>query len=181
MSAALQVPAGIVILADVALELDSAALRQRVRAAAGTPLRRAGTHVELVVAGVHACLAALPEQAPRGSTAALWTSRAGVRSATATVLDELCLHDAPPLPFDFLATQAVLAAIPLQHALATLDAALYLPWGGDEALRWPRLLQLAAVHVQRGHYTVALCGEVEADETSQRHRCRWLAVGGDNA
>ncbi|PTD96252.1 hypothetical protein [Pseudothauera lacus] len=174
MSAALQVPAGIVILADLALELDSAALRQRVRAAAGTPLRRAGTHVELVVAGVHACLAALPEQAPRGSTAALWTSRAGVRSATATVLDELCLHDAPPLPFDFLATQAVLAAIPLQHALATLDAALYLPWGGDEALRWPRLLQLAALQLRSARHTLVLCGTVEPGETT--HHCRWVGL-----
>ncbi len=178
MNAALQAPAGTVLLADLTLDLDPPALRQRVREAVGAPLRRAGAQVELTVTGVHACLAALPADAPRGSTGVLWTSRAGVRAATATVLDELCLRKEPPLPFDFLATQAALAAIPLQQLLPTLDAALYLPWTGDEALRWPRMLQLAALQLGRGQHALVLCGTVEPGDAT--HRCRWVALAPEN-
>lgn len=174
MSTTLHAPPGTVLLAQAGLEVDTATLRQRVREALGAPLRRAGAQVELAVAGAHACLAALPDGTARDSVGVLWTSRAGVRAATATVLEELCLRAEPPLPFDFLATQAALAAIPLQQALPTLDTALYLPWTGDEALRWPRMLQLAALQLRAGRHTLMLCGTVEPGEAL--HCCHWAAL-----
>lgn len=175
MSNRLQPPHGTRILADITLELDSAALRQQVRAALPAPLRRAGAQVELCVAGAHACMAALPANAaPAGPVGLLWNSRAGGRFATAQVLEELCLRGEDVLPFDFLATQPALAAIPLQQAIPALESALYMPWTGDDALRWPRLLELAASDLLRGRHRLMLCGTVEPGDTV--HRCRWIAL-----
>lgn len=175
MNEALQAPHGTRILADIALVLDSAALRQQVRAALRAPLRRAGAQVELCVAGAHACMAALPAgSAPAEQVGVLWNSRAGGRFATAQVLEELCLRGEDVLPFDFLATQPALAAIALQQAIPALESALYQPWTGDEALRWPRLLELAASDLQRRRHLLMLCGTVEPGETL--HRCRWIAL-----
>ncbi len=150
---------------------ERAALSTHVRALHGGTLRRAGALAELCLAGAHACLADAPAQ----SSALLWGSRAGIREASARVIDELCVRQEPPLPFDFLATQPILAAVPLRQQLPGLRCALYQPWGGDDLANWSRMLHLARLWLRAGRYQRVLCGQLEPGATEQRGS--WLLLG----
>lgn len=160
----------IVVTAVHRQRFDTGALAAHARACSGVPLRRAGALAELTLSGVHACLAGQPPLA----TALLWGSRAGIRQATARVLADLCVAAEPPLPFDFLATQPALAAVPVQQTFPCVVNALYQPWQQDEETHWARMLHLAAVWLAQGRYRRVLCGQVEPGESTQRGD--WLAL-----
>ncbi|AWI79232.1 hypothetical protein CEW87_07555 [Parazoarcus communis] len=163
--------------ARIALAFDSAELNARARAVAAAisapPLRRAGALAELCLAGVDACA---PADEHAGATAILVASRSGPRQAFARVLEDLCLRSEAPMPFDFLATQAVLAALPVQKRLPGLDAFYYLPGTDDSALLWQRMAQLASAWLACGRHRHVLIGIVEPG--AAQHRCEWRRLGG---
>jgi hypothetical protein len=122
---------------------------------------------ELVIAGVAACLAGEADR----STMVLWGSRMGARAAGIRVVVDVAIARESPFPFDFLATQPILAAIPLQKSFPCIESALYQPWTGDAALHWQRMRMLAAVFLQAGRHARVLCGQVEPGEGE--HIGRW--------
>lgn len=136
---------------------DSAALAAAARACCAVPLRRAGAMTELVVTGVHACL----DGRPALPTAVIWGSRIGIRQATARVVSELCIAGEPLLPFDFLATQPALAAVPVQQTFRCVTNAIYQPWQADTGQHWARMLHLALAWLRAGRHARVLCGQVE--------------------
>jgi hypothetical protein len=168
------------------LSFDTATLRARARECSKVPLRRGGSLVELVIVGVATCLG---EQAAGGwvgrasgagglggraggkSTAVLWGSMAGIRAATARIVTDLVLAGETPLPFDFLATQPILAAVPLQQSFPCIENVLYQPWNDDTELHWRRMRTLAVSWLQTGRYARVLCGQVEPDD--DEHHGQW--------
>lgn len=166
--------------ARITLAVDSAELSRRARSALGAPLRRAGPLVELCLAGIDACLdactnactAASPAAAaPARSSAVLFASRSGPRVAFERVLADLCVGNEDPMPFDFLATQAALAALPLRQRLPDLQAACYLPLSGASALQWTRMSTLAHAWLASGRHDRVLIGMVEPG--GDEHCCEW--------
>jgi hypothetical protein len=150
--------------------LDTAALSALARKHSALPLRRAGALTELVLAGVAACLAGKAER----STIVLWGSCVGARAAGVRVVTDIVLAHAPPFPFDFLATQPILAAPLLQRSFPCIESALYQPWTGDVALHWQRMRTLAATFLRAGRHARALCGQVEPGENE--HFGRWQTL-----
>jgi hypothetical protein len=149
---------------------DTATLAALARQQSAVPLRRAGALTELAIVGVAACLADQPD----GSTIVLWGSRTGARAAGIRVVRDVALAREAPLPFDFLATQPILAAIPLQQSFPCIASVLYHPWTGSEALHWQRMRTLAAVFLRAGRHARALCGQVEPG--MDEHIGRWQVL-----
>lgn len=154
---------------------DSATLAATARAQCAVPLRRAGAMTELVVSGVHACL----DGGPDLPTALIWGSRIGIRQATARVVTDLCVAGEAAMPFDFLATQPTLAAVPVQQTFPCVANALYQPWQADTDLHWARMLQLAMVWLHHGRHARVLCGQVEPGERESRGD--WLVLARQDA
>lgn len=137
--------------------LDTAALTAAARACCSVPLRRAGPMTELVITGVHACLDGQPEL----PSAVIWGSRTGTPGATARVVSDLCIAGEAPLPFDFLATQPALAAVPVQQTFPCVANALYQPWQNHADRHWAYMLHLALAWLRAGRHTRVLCGQIE--------------------
>lgn len=150
------------------LELDSKTLSAQARALHGAPLRRAGALTEACLVGIARTLGARP---PARSTAVLFASRSGPRHAFTAVLADLCLGGEAPMPFDFLATQAVLAALPMQKMWPDIDYVSHLPITGDEAVHLQRMTQLATAWLREGRHDRVLCGIVEPGD--DLHRAQW--------
>lgn len=168
-------PGSVIETAHIELELDGTELTCRARTALGAPVRRAGTLAELCLAGVDACIEAGPgDRAPACSTAVLFASRSGPRAAFHRVLEDLCLRNEDPMPFDFLATQAMLAALPLHKRLPDLATASYLPLTGDGELQWQRMTALARAWLASGRHDRVLLGMVEPGR--DLHRCEWRSL-----
>ena len=132
---------------------DTPTLAARARQQSSVPLRRAGALVELTIVGVADCLAGQSDM----STVILWGSRFGIRRAGARVVTDI------PFPFDFLATQPLVAAIALQKSFPCIENALYQPWAGDQDrdIHWQRMRTLAAAWLRVGRCARVLCGQVE--------------------
>lgn len=141
---------------------DSATLAATARAQCAAPLRRAGAMTELIVTGVHACLA----DQPALPTALIWGSRIGIRQATARVVNALCVAGEAPMPFDFLATQPALAAVPVQQRFSCVAHAAYQPWQADADLHWTRMLHLAITWLRGGRHARVLCAHIEPAEAA---------------
>ena len=105
---------------------DTATLSALARKQSTVPLRRAGALIELTIVGVAACLAGQPA----ARTAVLWGSRFGIRTAGERVVTDIVIAREMPFPFDFLATQPIVAAIALQKSFPCIENVLYQPWGG---------------------------------------------------
>ncbi|MDR1662069.1 MAG: hypothetical protein LBR95_06555 [Azoarcus sp.] len=149
---------------------DTAALSALARKQSAMPLRRAGALTELTIVGVAACLAGKPDC----STIVLWGSHVGARAAGIRVVCDIVIAREPPLPFDFLATQPILAAIPLQQNFPCIESALYQPWMGDAKLHWQRMRTLAAAFLRARRHARVLCGQVEPGESE--HLGRWQTL-----
>jgi hypothetical protein len=149
---------------------DSAALSALARAQSAVPLRRPGPLTELAIVGVAACLAGKPDR----STLVLWGARVGARVAGVRVVTDIVIACEPPFPFDFLATQPILAAIPLQQSFPCVESAIYQPWAGDAKLHWQRMQTLAAAFLRAGRHVRALCGQIEPGENE--HFGRWQTL-----
>lgn len=154
---------------------DSATLAATARAHCAVPLRRAGAMTELVVTGVHACLDGQSDTA----TALIWGSRTGIRQTTARVVTDLCIAGEAPMPFDFLATQPALAAVPVQQSHPCIANAIYQPWQADIDLHWARMLHLAMVWLRAGRHARVLCGQVEPG--GEESRGDWLVLARQDA
>ncbi|MDR0736971.1 MAG: hypothetical protein LBF51_09135 [Zoogloeaceae bacterium] len=138
---------------------DDASLSASACAHTRTPLRRASALTELLIVGAAACLDGMPD-AP---TVVLWGSRTGMHAATIRVITDVVIAREAPLPYDFLATQPILAAIPLRQNFPCVENVLYQPWSDDVELHWLRMRMLAAAWLRGGRCTRTLCGQVESD------------------
>jgi hypothetical protein len=150
---------------------DRATLTAAVRAQSGVPLRRAGVLTEMVFVGVAACLADQPEL----PTLVLWGSHIGARAVSSCVITDIVLAREAPFPYDFLATQPILAAVPVQQSFPCIENVIYQPWGDDVELHWQRMRTLARVWLQAGRGARVLCGQVEPGEGE--HRGQWQVLG----
>jgi hypothetical protein len=139
---------------------DTATLAAAARAQSAVPLRRAGVLTEMVIVGAFACLA----DKPKLPTLVLWGSRIGARAASCKVIADVVIAREPPFPYDFLATQPVLAAVPLQQNFPCIENVIYQPWGDDVELHWQRMQTLARAWLQAGRCARVLCGQVEPGE-----------------
>jgi hypothetical protein len=152
---------------------DSATLAALARRQSTVPLRRAGALIELTIVGVAACLAGQPA----ARTAVLWGSRVGIRAAGGRVITDIVIAREMPFPFDFLATQPIVAAIALQKSFPCIENVLYQPWGEKGSgitgveMNWQRMRTLAAAWLRAGRCARVLCGQVEPGENA--HRGRW--------
>jgi hypothetical protein len=151
---------------------DTATLSATARAQCSVPLRRAGVLTELLIAGVAACLGDDTQRA----TVVLCGSRVGIRTACIRVVSDIALAGEPPLPFDFLATQPVLAAIPLQQSFPCIENVLYQPWTQDVDMHWQRLLQLGGAWLESGRCARVLCGAIEPGDDEHRGQWRVLEI-----
>ena len=149
---------------------DTATLSALARQHASIPLRRAGALAELAIVGV----AELLGQQPDMPTAVLWGSQAGVIAAGIRLVSCIEIAREPVFPFDFLASQPIVAAIALQKRFPCIENALYQPWTDEAAIHWQRAQTLAAAWLQSGRYARVICGQAEPDESGEgKHIGRW--------
>jgi hypothetical protein len=152
---------------------DSATLSSLVRQHASVPLRRAGPLVELVIVG----LALTLDKQPEMPTVVLYGSKTGVIAAGKRLVSCIEIAREPVYPFDFLASQPVVAAIALQKSFPCIENALYQPWPGDVAVHWQRVQTLATAWLRAGRCTRVICGQVESDESGEgEHIGRWQTL-----
>lgn len=141
-----------------------------VRAALGKPLRRAAPLTQLALLGALACL---PEERRALPTALLWQSTSGPRQETQALLAEM-RADGEPMPYDFLATQPVIAAAQIQSFLPGLQAATHLPLDRAGAANWSLLLGLARSWLADGRCEQVLCAQLDHwPDSASGH---WLAL-----
>ncbi|MDR0702109.1 MAG: hypothetical protein LBF61_06815 [Azoarcus sp.] len=150
------------LLPPVIYAMSSEALAARARQVSPVPLRRAGVLAKALIVGAN-CLAGRPAR----PTLALLGSRTGMSAATLRLINDVVLARELPFPFDFLATQPILAAIPARQVFPC-ENLLYQPWSDDTALHWQRMRSLAAVWLKAGRCERVLCGEVEPTENGVR-------------
>jgi hypothetical protein len=150
---------------------DSATLTAAARASCAVPLRRAGVLTGMVIVGVAACLADKPEL----PTLVLWGSHTGASAVSARIITDIVISHEAPFPYDFLATQPILAAVPLQQSFPCIENVLYQPWGDDVELHWQRMHTLARAWLQAGRCARVLCGQVEPGEGE--HCGKWQVLG----
>ncbi|MDR1349907.1 MAG: hypothetical protein LBJ59_03820 [Zoogloeaceae bacterium] len=150
--------------------LSSEALAARARRISAVSLRRAGALAEMALVGAAACLA----DQPAAPTLVLLGSRSGMDAAALRLIGDVALARELPFPFDFLATQPILAAIPAQQTFPCIANLLYQPWSDDAELHWQRMQSLAAAWIKAGRCERVLCGEVEP--TADGVQGRWQVV-----
>ncbi|MDR1890478.1 MAG: hypothetical protein LBQ81_14115 [Zoogloeaceae bacterium] len=150
---------------------NAATLAAAARAQSAVPLRRAGRLTELLLVGVAACLADQPER----PTCVLLGSHIGARAVSNRVVTDLIIAREAPFPYDFLATQPILAAVPLQQRFPCVANLLYQPWSDDTELHWQRMQTLARAWLLAGRCERALCGQVETTGENE-HDGRWQVV-----
>ncbi|MCL2644093.1 MAG: hypothetical protein FWD51_01370 [Betaproteobacteria bacterium] len=146
---------------------DTATLSALARRHADVPLRRAGPLVELVIVG----LATVLDKQPDMPTVVLWGSQTGIVSAGYRLVSCIEVAREPVFPFDFLASQPIVAAIALQKRFPCIENALYQPWPGDVAVHWQRARTLAAAWLRVGRCARVICGQAEPGE--DEHIGRW--------
>ncbi|MDR1888375.1 MAG: hypothetical protein LBQ81_03190 [Zoogloeaceae bacterium] len=160
---------------DIMLQqcFDTATLAA-ARAQSAISLRRAGVLTELIVVGVAACLA---NQPPR-PTLVLVGSRIGARVVSNQVITEIIIAREAPFPYDFLATQPILAAVPLQQGFPCITNVLYQPRGDDVDLHWQRMRTLARAWLQAERCERVICGQVETAEKAGegKHYGQWQVL-----
>ncbi|MDR0564574.1 MAG: hypothetical protein LBG78_06545, partial [Azoarcus sp.] len=118
---------------------DSATLTALARRHATIPLRRAGALTELLIVGIADCLAGQPDL----PTLVLAGSQNGALAAGMRLLSCIEIDHEEPYPFDFLASQPIIAAVALQKSFPCIENTLYQPWHGNAELHWQRAHTLA--------------------------------------
>jgi 3-oxoacyl-[acyl-carrier-protein] synthase-1 len=159
--------ASLALSPPVCCSLSAEALVARAKAHSAVSLRRAGALTRMLMVGAATCLAGQPAR----PTLVLLGSRVGMNAAALRLIHEVALAREAPLPFDFLATQPILAAIPAQQTFPCIENLLYLPWGSDTELHRQQMRRLAAAWLQSGRCEQVLCGEVEP--TADGFQGRW--------
>ncbi|OGB27504.1 MAG: hypothetical protein A3I66_06360 [Burkholderiales bacterium RIFCSPLOWO2_02_FULL_57_36] len=147
-----------------------------VRAALGQPLRREGTLPGLCVTGIVSCLANAGPIPASGRTGLIWGSTDGARIEIGKVLDEICLHDGLPMPFDFIACQSGVAAVYASRFVGDLACGVYMRSAGNV---WPQLLCMALCWLVEGRYDRVLCGwvdEADPEVADARHASDWILL-----
>ncbi|MDR2207579.1 MAG: hypothetical protein LBE22_01185 [Azoarcus sp.] len=149
---------------------DSATLSSLARQHASVPLRRAGPLVELVIVG----LALTLDNQPDMPTVVLYGSRTGVVATGIRLVSCIEIAREPVYPFDFLASQPIVAAIALQKSFPCIENVLYQPWHDDVSIHWQRMKTLASAWLHAGRCARVICGQVEPDESDKgEHIGRW--------
>ena len=147
--------------------LKSADLSALARQRSTVPLRRAGPMTELIVVGVADYLAGLSER----PTMVLWGSENGARAAGDRVVSSIVLDREAPFPFDFLATQPIVAAIALQKNFPFIDNALNQPGANNPELRWHQMQTLATAWLRADRFARVLFGWIKPGV--HEHFGRW--------
>ncbi|MDR2926375.1 MAG: hypothetical protein LBU76_10600 [Azoarcus sp.] len=146
------------------------ALSALARQHAAMPLRRAGPLVELVIVGVAAMLDGQPDM----PTIVLWGSRTGITDIGNRLVSCVEIAREPVFPFDFLASQPIVAATTLRKRFSCIENALYQPWPDDAATHWQRARTLAAAWLRAGRCQRVICGQAEPDSPRKgEHTGRW--------
>jgi hypothetical protein len=106
----------------------------------------------------------------------LWSSAYGARAEVHAVLQELA-KDVELMPFDFIASLPVVAAIHAAQHAPRIKFGVFLPAMADAPETWPRLLQLALCWLDEGRCERVICGWVEeAQNQPGDHTSHWLAL-----
>lgn len=149
---------------------DAATLSALARRHTSIPLRRAGPLTELVIVGV----ASILEKQPDMPTVVLWGSRTGVLVTGNRLVSCIEIALEPVFPFDFLASQPIVAAVSLQKSFPCIENALYQSWLGDPEIHWQRARTLATAWLRAGRCERVICGQVEPDKSGEgEHIGRW--------
>ena len=156
------------LLAPTTLRIAPAELPGRVRARFAAELRRAGKFAQLGMLGAQSCLDAAGGE---GDLGAVWSSPLGALRAIRAALNDDLRHDAPVMPFTFIAMQPHLAAALLarSHPVAR-SAHLHL---ADDA--WPWLLRVAQGWLVTCDRVLVGCVEESGDD-ALAHRSDWCLV-----
>jgi hypothetical protein len=152
---------------------DTATLSALARQYSSVPLRRAGSLVELVIVGLAKSLDSQPDM----PTVVLWGSHTGILTAGNRLISCIEIANEPPFPFDFLASQPIVAAIALQKSFPCIENALYQVWHGDVDIHWQRARTLATAWLRAGRCARVICGQVEPDILGKdEHIGRWQTL-----
>jgi len=152
---------------------DTATLSALVRQHASIPLRRAGPLVELVIVGLAESL----DKQPDMPTVVLWGSQTGIITAGNRLVSCIEIACEPVFPFDFLASQPIVAAVALQKSFPCIENALYQPWLGDIDIHWQRARTLATAWLRAGRCARVICGQAEPDLSGKgEHIGRWQTL-----
>ncbi len=152
---------------------DTPTLSALARRYASVPLRRAGPLFELVIVGLAESL----DKQPDMPTVVLWGSHTGITSAGGRLVSCIEIAKEPVFPFDFLASQPIVAAIALQKSFPCIENALYQPWPGDMEIHWQRARTLAAAWLRAGRCMRVICGQAETGISDKdEHIGRWQTL-----
>ncbi len=154
----------------ISQQFTSEQLPAAVRAAIGQPLRRAPALAQLAVLGALACLPAHRRHLP---TALFWQTVSGPRQNTLLLLNEIGQNDGEAMPFTFLATVPVSAAVHLRPFIPGLCSTTMLPLENENSGNWSLLLALAKNTLKNGHAAQVLCAHLDhwADQLSGHWLC----------
>lgn len=156
------------LLAPTTLRIAHAEFPERVRARFAAGLRRAGSFAQLGMLGAQSCLDAA---GGAGSLGVVWSSPLGALRAFRAAFDDDLLHDAPVMPFTFIAMQPHLAAALLaQRHPVSRSAHLHLA-----ADAWPWLLRVAQGWLATCDRVLVGCVEETGDDALE-HRSDWCLV-----
>lgn len=165
------------LLAPTALKIAPAELPGRVRARFAAELRRAGSFAQLGMLGAQACLddaggqSCLDAARSVGRLGVVWSSPLGALRAIRAALDDDLRHDAPVMPFTFIAMQPHLAAALLARR-HTVSRSAHLHLAADA---WPWLLRVAQGWLATCDQVLVGCVEESGDD-ALAHRSDWCLV-----
>ena len=152
---------------------DTATLSALARQCSSVPLRRAGPLIELAIVGLAKSL----DKQPDMPTVALWGSHASIINAGNRLIACIEIAKEPVFPFDFLASQPIVAAVALQKSFPCIDNVIFQFWPGDTAVHWQRARALASAWLRAGRCARVICGQVETDESGEGlHIGRWQTL-----
>ena len=152
---------------------DTATLSALAGRYSSVPLRRAGPLFELAIVGLAESL----DKQPDMPTVVLWGSHTGIATAGNRLISCIEIAREPVFPFDFLASQPIVAAIALQKSFPCIENVLFQPWTDDVEIHWQRARTLAAAWLRTGRCARVICGQVETDISGKdEHIGRWQTL-----
>ncbi len=157
------------------LRLAPGELAEEVRRRFGQPLRREGDFARLCLAGLAAPLAEAGVLWQGRRNGLIFGSGVGAAAETQRVLAEVAQQRSLPMPFDFIASQPVVAAAHAARLLGSITGATCMLSTG--AL-WEQMLTLGVLWLASGRYEQVLCGWVEPAHSELRplHCSDWLLL-----
>lgn len=146
------------------------------RTTLGQALRREGALAKVCLNGLVSCIGSSDPEHKSGRTAMVWSSLTGARVEVDRMLEEICVQNGQPMPFDFIASQCCVTSVYAARFVPALHCGIYMPAGEHN---WRQMLTLAVCWLEQQRYEQVLCGLVDLASPASAnpdHASDWLLL-----